>query len=82
MSRGAYVPNDGYVCTPADEANTTTNKGGSAFRVFTTAGNVKVKTVAGNDFTITNVQQYERIDIAFAFIYDTGTTAVGIEVFK
>ena len=52
-----------------------------SFRVGTTAGNVKVAAYDGTTPTFTNIQVGEHINIIGLFVYETGTTAVGVDVF-
>ena len=76
----------GYDAESADAALATANYvpapgPARAFRVGTTAGDVKVRTLAGHDCVIPNVQVGETVECAFTIIYKTGTTAVGITAF-
>lgn len=52
-----------------------------AFRVGTTAGDVKVITVGGNTVTIPSVQIGETISLQVTRIFATGTAATGLTGF-
>lgn len=78
MNRDAYIPENGFTITPNDDTVININ----AFRVGTTAGDVAVRTAAGQSIVIPNVQIGERIDLAIVKILSTNTTAVGITGFR
>jgi hypothetical protein len=73
----SQITNDCYDCTPSD----TDANAGFGFRVYTTAGDVTIKTLAGRTRKVGSVQVGETINVAFSKIMDTGTDAVGITVF-
>ena len=77
-------PNHAFAVTPHD-TNQLSNNGEDvfirAFRVGTTAGDVKVTTRGGEEVTIPGVQIGETVVGFFKIIWSTGTTAAGITGF-
>jgi hypothetical protein len=54
----------------------------AAFRVGTTAGDVKIRDMAGNTVTIPGVQVGEVVPISFDMLFSTDTTAAGFTGFR